>query len=68
MKLDTTLPIIAALSVLSACDRYTDQTSPCFGRDGEPAVTRASLSFSTKTGGQARTPKDCVFETLPRPE
>jgi hypothetical protein len=49
--------------MLAACERYTDTTSPCFGRDGAPAVSRASteiLSFA------AQSTKDCDFEAIGR--
>ena len=41
------LALCATAGLLSACEKYTEKTSPCFGRDGEPQVTRAALSFST---------------------
>ena len=61
--------LCAAASLLSACEKYTEQTSPCFGRNGEPQVTRAALSFSTMGAPVQQAAKpDCSFETLPRPE
>ncbi|CAD0187127.1 hypothetical protein RUESEDTHA_04039 [Ruegeria sp. THAF57] len=59
----------AAAVLLSACEKYTEQTSPCFGRNGEPRVTRAALSFSTMGAPVKQGSKpDCSFELLPRPE
>ena len=63
------LALCAAAGLLSACEKYTEQTSPCFGRNGEPQVTRAALSFSTMGAPVQETTKpDCRFEPLPRPE
>ena len=63
------LALCAAASLLSACENYTEQTSPCFGRNGEPQVTRSALSFSTMDAPvEEQTKPDCTFEPLPRPE
>ena len=63
------LALCAAASLLSACEKYTEKTSPCFGRNGEPQVTRSALSFSTMGAAVQETDKpDCTFEPLPRPE
>lgn len=63
------LALCAAASLLSACETYTEKTSPCFGRNGEPQVTRSALSFSTMgTPVQETAKPDCTFEPLPRPE
>lgn len=55
--------ILIALG-LAGCARYTDKTSPCFGRDGEPVVSRhavAPLSFSSKSEDPTM---DCLFEPV----
>ena len=63
------LALCAAASLLAACEKYTEKTSPCFGRNGEPQVTRSALSFSTMGAPAQKTAKpDCSFEPLPRPE
>ena len=63
------LALCAAASLLSACEKYTEKTSPCFGRNGEPQVTRSALSSSTMGAAVQETDKpDCTFEPLPRPE
>ena len=63
------LALCAAASLLAACEKYTEKTSPCFGRDGEPQVTRSALSFSTIGAPVQQAAKsDCSFEPLPRPE
>jgi hypothetical protein len=63
------LALCATVSLLSACEKYTEQTSPCFGRNGEPQVTRSALSFSTMGAPVQETAKpDCTFAPLPRPE
>lgn len=63
------LVLCAAASLLTACEKYTEKTSPCFGRNGEPQVTRSTLSFSTMGAPVQQTAKpDCSFESLPRPE
>ena len=57
------LILILLAAILSACERYTDATSPCFGRDGAPAVSQANtevLSFA------AQGTKDCDFEAIGR--
>ncbi len=61
--------LCAAASLLAACEKYTEKTSPCFGRNGEPRVTRSALSVSTMGAPVQETAKpDCSFEPLPRPE
>ena len=69
MNLKPLLALCAAAGLLAACEKYTEQTSPCFGRNGEPQVTRSALSFSTMGAPVQETAKpDCAFEPLPRPE
>jgi hypothetical protein len=60
--------MVAAVPLLSACEQYTEKTSPCFDRSGEPLVTRATLSFATTAIVSDQSDKDCTFEALPRPE
>ncbi|SFE98151.1 hypothetical protein SAMN04488523_11410 [Sulfitobacter brevis] len=60
--------VVAAVPLLSACEQYTEKTSPCFGRNGEPVVTRATLSFAAAAIVSDESSKDCTFEALPRPE
>lgn len=58
-----TLLMIALLCV-AACERYTEKTSPCFGKNGEPVVSRnatSQLSLSTKSSDLT---KDCTFEPV----
>lgn len=58
----TTLILIAL--GLSGCARYTDKTSPCFGQNGDPVVSRNAatpLSFSSKSEDPAQ---DCLFEPV----
>ena len=63
------LVLCVAASLLTACEKYTEQTSPCFGRNGEPQVTRSALSFSTMGAPVQEVAKpDCTFEPLPRPQ
>lgn len=63
------LALCAAAGLLSACEKYTEKTSLCFGRNGEPQVTRSALLFSTMGAAvQQATKSDCSFEPLPRPE
>lgn len=38
--------LLLAAPILGACERYTEQTSPCFGRNGKPVVSRAAFSFT----------------------
>ncbi|MHA6268351.1 hypothetical protein ACXYMP_15925 [Aliiroseovarius sp. CAU 1755] len=55
-----TVLLITLLGV-AACERYTEKTSPCFGRNGEPVVSRnvtTPLSFSTKS---PNIDTDCTF-------
>lgn len=60
--------LLVATSLLVACERYTEQTSPCFGRNGKPVISRAAHSFVIAPISKAAPSKDCVFETLGRPE
>ncbi|MDV4146639.1 hypothetical protein [Shimia sp. FJ5] len=58
--------LMMTLLGVAACERYTEQTSPCFGKTGEPVVSRnamtpLALSLSTQSPDE---PKDCVFEPL----
>lgn len=62
------LLMVAAVLLLSACKQYTEKTSPCFGRNREPVVTRATLSFAATAPVSDRSGKDCTFEALPHPE
>ena len=39
--------LLIAAPFLGACERYTEQTSPCFGRNGKPVVSRAAFSFTS---------------------
>ena len=69
MSLKPLLAVCATASLLSACEKYTEKTSPCFGRNGEPQVTRSAFLVSTM-GAPVQQPAkpDCSFEPLPRPE
>ena len=60
--------MVAAVPLLSACEQYTEKTSPCFGRDGQPVVTRATVSFAATEIVSDQSGKDCTFEALPSPE
>lgn len=60
--------LLFATSLLGACERYTEQTSPCFGRNGEPVVSRAAYSPITTPVATVVSSKDCFFEELSRPE
>ncbi|MEH6738037.1 MAG: hypothetical protein V7695_05755 [Sulfitobacter sp.] len=62
------LLMVAAVPLLSACEQYTEKPSPCLGRNGEPLVTRATVSFAATTIVSDESGKDCTFEALPRPE
>ena len=55
--------ILVAALTLSACEKYTDATSPCFGKTGEPVVSRNAatpLSFIEPV----ETMKNCDFQPL----
>lgn len=68
MRLFPHLFMVAAVPLLSACEQYTEKTSPCFDRNGEPLVTRATLSFAATAIVSDESGKDCTFKALPRPE
>jgi hypothetical protein len=68
MKFFPLLFMAAAVPLLSACEQYTEKTSPCLGRNGEPLVTRATVSFAATTIDSDESGKDCTFEALTRPE
>lgn len=70
--------LLLAAPFLGACERYTEQTSPCFGRNGEPVVSRAAYSPiaapvtqpaapGSATAASSAIAKDCNFEELSRP-
>ena len=44
------LALCAAAGLLSACEKYTEQTSPCFGRNGEPQVMRSAAQAVSTAG------------------
>jgi hypothetical protein len=56
--------LFTAFGVLGACTQYTDQTSPCFGRDGAAVVTRAAVDLVNQNDTEYAAPKDCQFEEL----
>ena len=60
--------MVVVVPLVSACEQYTEKTSPCFGRNGEPVVTRATLSFAATAPVSGLNDKDCTFEVLLRPE
>ncbi len=69
MSLKPILALFASAALLAACETYTEKTSPCFGRNGAPQVTRSALSFSTVGAPfQEMAKPNCTFEPLPRPE
>ena len=67
MTLKPRAALFATASLLAACETYTEKTSPCFGRNGEPQITRAALSFSAMGNPEQTAAKDCTFEPLPSP-
>lgn len=64
----TLLTVCIAAWTLAACETYTEQTSPCFGKNGEPVVSRAHHVFVSPTDDETSEVNDCTFEYLPRPE
>lgn len=68
MRLFPILLLVTSMPLLSACEQYTEKTSPCFDRSGEPVVTRATLSFAATAIVSDESTKDCTFEALTRPE
>ncbi|MGB7317036.1 MAG: hypothetical protein WBC85_03630 [Planktotalea sp.] len=68
MRFFPALLMVSAVPLLSACEQYTEKTSPCFDRSGEPVVTRATVSFAATEIVSGESGKDCTFEALPRPE
>jgi hypothetical protein len=69
MSLKPLLALCAAAGLLTACETYTEKTSPCFGKTGTPQVTRSPVSVSTMgTLEDVPAKSDCSFEPLPRPE
>ncbi len=68
MSLKPLLVFCAAAGFLTACETYTEKTSPCLTRSDDTQVSRAALSFSTKGGvDPSGTKSDCTFTPLPRP-
>ena len=60
--------MVVVMPLVSACEQYTEKTSPCFGRNGEPVVTRAALSFAATAHVSGANGKNCTFEALQPPE
>ena len=58
-----TLLMMALLGV-AACERYTEQTSPCFGKTGEPVVSRNAMTPLSVSSTSPDPAKDCVFEPV----
>ena len=59
--------LFGLLAALAACETYTDKTSPCFGRDGKPVVSRSSISpalFATAAIARNAQNHDCVFKPI----
>lgn len=66
------LVLMGLCTLLSACERYTEKKSPCFGNTGNPIVTRAAqtpLTINTPTSQitDSASSKDCLFEDLGKP-
>lgn len=68
MTLKPLAAVCTAANLLTACETYTEKTSPCFGRNGAPAVSRAALSITTSGIATGTAYKDCTFDDLPGPE
>lgn len=58
-----TLFMIFLLSV-AACARYTEATSPCLSRDGQPAVSRNATTLPTISAQSSTPAKGCDFEPV----
>ena len=54
--------MIAAVLLLASCEKYTDATSPCFGKNGEPVVSRTATSLVAFS--EEMVAKNCVFEPI----
>ncbi|PHS19444.1 MAG: hypothetical protein COA78_00210 [Blastopirellula sp.] len=52
--------MLFATALLGACERYTEQTYPCFDRNGTPVVSRAALSFTPSDNQPIATGKASV--------
>jgi hypothetical protein len=60
-----TLALLALAASLSACERYTEATSPCVGRKNAAQVTRSAqtpLSFTAPAQDM-----DCEFTAIGAP-
>ena len=56
--------LLLTFTGLAACTSYTDKTSPCFGPNGKPVVSRSvatPFSFSATSPKSATT---CLFEPV----
>lgn len=59
--------LFGLLAALAACETYTDKTSPCFGRDGKPVVSRSGISpafFASAAIARNAQDHDCVFKSI----
>jgi hypothetical protein len=64
--------LMGLCTLLSACERYTEKKSPCFGNTGKPIVTRAAqtpltINVSTSQAIENESSKDCLFHDLGKP-
>ena len=64
--------LVGLCALLSACERYTEKKSPCFGNTGKPVVTRAvqtplTINALTLRPIENESSKDCLFEDLGKP-
>ena len=54
--------MIATIFFFASCEKYTDATSPCFGKNGEPVVSRAATSLVAFS--EEMVAKNCMFEPI----
>lgn len=54
--------LITTVLLLASCEKYTDATSPCFGKNGDPVVSRAATVLLALA--EEPTGKDCRFEPI----
>lgn len=58
---------ILVLGALSGCEKYTEKTSPCFGRSGKPIATKAAYSPTlpfVPVAGHTSEADDCTFRPI----
>ena len=58
--------LLLTFAGLAACTSYTDKTSPCFGKDGKPVVSRGMVTPLSFSATSPEPTANCQFEPVMR--